>query len=177
MTTDLLDLYRRASDWTLGLVAGAKDQLDAPTPCDEWNVRQLMNHMLDTQRYFTETAAGEQSSPPSPTPPELLGDDPVASFERGRDRLVEAFSPEGVIEKTGIALGAAFGDQLFHGWDLARATRQDDTMPPGLADAAYEIVHGRFNADNRKGIFKPELPVPDDASVQDKLLAYSGRHP
>ena len=174
---DLMDLYRRASDWTLGLVAGAKDRLDAPTPCDKWDVRTLMNHMLDTQRYFTSSAAGEHASLPSPNPPEILGDDPVASFERGRDKLVDAFSQEGVIEKTGPSLGIAFGDQLLHGWDLAKASGQDATMPEGLADAAYQLIHGKFTDEQRKGVFKPEVKVADDASAQEKLLAYTGRQP
>ncbi len=48
MTSDPLDLYGRASEWTLSKVVGATDKLDATTPCDEWNVRKLMNHMLDS---------------------------------------------------------------------------------------------------------------------------------
>ena len=43
---------------------------------------------------------------------------------------------DGVVERTGSALGIAFSDQLLHGWDLARATKQDPTMPDGLAEAA-----------------------------------------
>ena len=51
MDQDLLKLYGQASAWTADKVGGAKD-LDATTPCDEWSVRDLLNHMLDTQRYF-----------------------------------------------------------------------------------------------------------------------------
>ena len=74
-------------------------------------------------------------------------------------------------------MGIAFSDQLLHGWDLAKATGQDTTMPDGLAEAAYEMIHGRFTDDQRKGVFKPEVTVADDASAQDKLLAYTGRDP
>ena len=49
--------------------------------------------------------------------------------------------------------------------------------PPKLADAAYEMIHGRFTDEQRKGVFKPEVPVAPDASAQDKLLAYTGRDP
>ena len=52
MTTDLLELYGRASEWTLGKVAGATSQLNAVTPCDDWVVHELLSHMLDTQKYF-----------------------------------------------------------------------------------------------------------------------------
>jgi uncharacterized protein (TIGR03086 family) len=91
--------------------------------------------------------------------------------------LRDAFSQPGVIERTGPALGIAFADQLLHGWDLAKATGQDATMPAGLAEAAYAMVHGRFTDDQRKGVFKPEVQVGADASAQDRLLAYTGRDP
>jgi uncharacterized protein (TIGR03086 family) len=140
-------------------------------------VRTLMNHMLDTQRYFAASAKGEEVSRPSPNPPALLGDDPVADFEHARDNTLQTFGAEGVIERTGPSLGIAFGDLLVHGWDLAKATGQDATMPDGLPDAAYSMIHGRFTDDQRKGLFKPEVPVAEDASTQDKLLAYTGRDP
>jgi hypothetical protein len=60
---------------------------------------------------------------------------------------------------------------------LAKATGQDTEMPAGLPEAAYEVIHGRFTDDQRKGVFKPEVSVPANASPQDKLLAYTGRNP
>jgi uncharacterized protein (TIGR03086 family) len=174
---DLLDMYAQASAWTLTSVAGAVDQLDGPTPCDEWDVRTLLNHMLDTQRYFTGAARGEDVAPPSPTPPTVMGEDPVADFERSRSELLEAFGQPGVIDKTGPSLGIAFADQLLHGWDLAKATGQDATMPAGLADAAYQMIHGRFTDEQRVGVFKPAVPAPANATRQDELLAYTGRDP
>ena len=57
MDLDLLDLYGRASDWTSTKVVGATSQLDEPTTCDGWDVRTLLNHMLQTQRYFVGAAA------------------------------------------------------------------------------------------------------------------------
>ena len=176
MPTDLLDLYARASDWCKEKVAGATN-LDAPTGCDEWNVRELLNHMLETQRYFAGSARGEDVSPPGPNPPEVLSDDPVNDFASARADVLEAFGQEGVIDKTGPALGIAFSDQLLHGWDLARATGQDTAMPDGLAEEAYNAIHGQFTEEQRKGVFKPELPVPDDATAQERLLAYTGRTP
>lgn len=174
---DLLDLYERASAWTLANATQAVPQLDAPTPCEDWDVRALMNHMLQTQQYFVAAARGQDVSPPGGTPPSILSADPVADFRNGRAESLYVFSEDGVIEKTGPALGIAFADQLLHGWDLAKATDQDTTMPYGLPEAAYEIVHGAFTAEQRKGVFAPEIPVPDDATAQVKLLAYSGRDP
>ena len=103
-------------------MAGPASTLQAPTLCDGWDVRSLMNHMLDTQRYFLEAARGEDASPIAPEPPPVLSDDPVAQFEPRRAEMLEVFGQPGVVEKTGPALGIAFSDQLLHGWDLARAT-------------------------------------------------------
>ena len=177
MEPNLIDLYDRASSWAREKVSGATEKLDARTPCDDWDVRTLLNHILETQRYFLNSARGEQASPPSPTPPATLSDDPVADFEAVRGDMLAAYGERGTIEKTGPALGVAFSDLLVHGWDVARATGQDETMPDGLATAAYELVHGKFTDEQRKGIFKPEVPIGDDASPQDRLLAYTGRDP
>ena len=175
---DLIDLYTRASRWTLGKVEGAAEQLDTQTGCDGWDVRDLMNHMLQTGQYFVGAARGEDVDPPSPgRPPELMGEDPLADFERVRQDTLDTFGQDGVIEKTGPSLGIAFSDQLLHGWDLARATGQDATMPDGLPEQAYRLIHGQFTEEQRQGVFKPEVPVGSNASAQDRLLAYSGRQP
>src|SRR4051794_14699769 len=174
MGHDLLDLYRQTSAWTLEKVGGAKD-LDAATPCDEWSLRDLLNHMLDTQRYFLAAARGEDAAPPGPNPPDVVSDQPRQDFERIQADVIEAFSRDGVIEKTGPAIGIAFADQLLHGWDVSRATGQDDTMPDGLPQAAYAMIHGRFTEEQRKGVFKPEIQVGEDVTPQQRLLAYTGR--
>jgi len=178
MQNDQLEQYAQASEWTLDKIRGAAGALDAETPCDAWDVRQLMNHMLETQQYFVRSARGEQVQPPSSDqPPTLIGDDPVREFERARSETMQTFGEPGVLEKTGPAIRIATADQLIHGWDLAKATGQDTTMPDRLAEMAYETVHGGFNDEQRKGMFKPEVAVADTASAQDKLLAYTGRVP
>src|SRR6187549_2561967 len=114
MQADLLDLYRRASQWAGERVAGARD-LEAATPCPEWRVRDLMNHMLDTQRYFAGAARGNDAALPAPSPPPLLTDDPKSDFDRAGAEVLDAYAQDGVVERTGPALGIAFSDQLLHG--------------------------------------------------------------
>jgi len=177
MATDLLDLYERASAWTTEKVAGATAQMDSATPCDKWTVQTLLDHMLETQQYFLASAQGAEASPPSKDPPHLVSDDPASDFNRVRNDMQKTFGDPAVIEKTGPSLGIAFSDLLLHGWDVARATGQDTTMPKGLPEAAYKLIHGKFTDEQRKGVFKPEIPVGDNASPQARLLAYSGRTP
>jgi uncharacterized protein (TIGR03086 family) len=174
---DVLDQYAQASAWMVSKVEGATDQFDAPTPNDGWDVRTLLNHMLETQHYWAGAARGEDVQPPSPEPPVVLGDDPVRDFARARDENLRLYRDDDVREKTGPTLGIATSDTLLHGWDLAKATGQDTTMPDGLAEAAFETIHGRFSDEQRKGVFKPEVEVPASSSAQDKLLAYTGRTP
>jgi uncharacterized protein (TIGR03086 family) len=176
METDLIALYRTTSEWTGQKLAGV-DDLGATTPCDEWTARDVVNHIVQTQRYFVSAAKGEDASPPTPTPPDLVSDDAAADLRDVQAQVIEAFSPDGVIERTGPLFGIAFVDQLVHGWDLATATGQDSSMPDGLAQAAYELIHGKFSDDQRGGRFKPPVPVADDATPQQRLLAYTGRQP
>jgi uncharacterized protein (TIGR03086 family) len=176
MTTELLDQYGRASEWAAGKIAAASD-LDAQSTCSGWDLRTLLNHMLETQRYFVSTARGQDASPPGPNPPSVLSAEPAADFRQVRQEVLDAYGEEGVIEKTGPSLGIAFADQLLHGWDVARTTGQDETMPEGLAQAAYDHIHGRFSDEQRKGVFGPEVQVGDDATPQQRLLAYTGRDP
>jgi uncharacterized protein (TIGR03086 family) len=153
MDEELIDLYECASAWTLSMVPGAAERLDAPTPCEGWDVKTLMNHMVDTGRYFKNTALGEPASLPSPEPPSLIGDDPVEAFEAMQADLIRAFQSPGVLEEHGVGLGIAFSDQLLHGWDLAKATAQDATMPENLPQKAFDIVHRQFTEEQRTGVF------------------------
>lgn len=177
MAPDYLDLYERASAWTAEKVDGASDQLEASTPCEAWTVRELLDHMLDTQLYFLGQARGDDVPPPSPTPPALISGDPRGYFEGVRERMLAAYQNPSTMKQKGPALGIAFADQLLHGWDVAQATGQDTTMPAGLPEAAYETIHGQFTDEQRAGLFKPEVTVPANAKPQDKLLAFTGRHP
>jgi len=90
---------------------------------------------------------------------------------------MSTYGDKDVLEKSGTTLGIAFADQLLHGWDLAKATGQDTTMPPGLAEAAFQMINGKLTDDQRKASFKPEVEVGAEASPQDRFLAYSGRNP
>lgn len=178
MDSDLLDLYGRASAWTATKVQGAVAQLDAPTTCEPWNVRTLLNHMLLIQRYFVGRTRGEDITLSlSEDPPDLLSDDPISDFDEARAETLRTFAEPGVIEETGLALSALFGDQLIHGWDLAVSTGQDATMPEGLPEAAYAVIDGRWPEEQRHGVLKPAVRIAADSSAQEKLLAYSGRDP
>ena len=175
MVMEPIELYKQATEWTKTKVRGAADKLDTKTPCEEWDVRHLISHMIDTQQFFTKSAKGQDASLPQPMPPDMVGDDPVGAYDNAIAEGLAAFEAPGGAEKAGFGIGVAFSDSLIHGWDLATATGQDAAMPDGLAQQAYDLIHGKFTDEQRKGLFKDEVAVPEDASPQEKLLAYTGR--
>src|SRR4051794_7827554 len=109
---DVLDLYVRGTAWSASKMQAAAANLDAATPCDDWDVRALVNHMLDSQRWFAGVPSGQSSPGPSPTPPDLLGDNPIEQYERARQATLEAYQDAEVLEKHGSTLGIGFVDQL-----------------------------------------------------------------
>jgi uncharacterized protein (TIGR03086 family) len=176
---DLIDLYDRASAWTGSKIPSATSNLDAKTPCEEWTVKDLLNHIVGGQSLFEGGARGEgPSGPPSGMPPAVISDDPAADYEAARKRVVEAYKQDGAMDKGAMLLGIGVVDQLVHGWDLAKATGQDATMPDDIATVAFQTVNGMMDDDATRGhSFKPRVSVADDASAQDKLLGYLGRNP
>jgi uncharacterized protein (TIGR03086 family) len=187
--TDLKAFFEQATAWTGSKIAAADEQREATTPCDEWNVARLLDHLLDGQAIFAAGAAGAVVGPPSGDPPRLVGSDPAGQYEAARQATIACYSQPGVL--TGMVntpfgpmpaaqfLGIAICDQLIHGWDLARGTNQDPTMPADLAAAAWQMLSGRISDANRGPgkNFKMAVPVPEDASFQAKLLGYTGRQP
>jgi uncharacterized protein (TIGR03086 family) len=188
---EVLDLFDRGTAWTSSRVAGVRlNQLREQTPCTQWDVRALLNHLLAGQRMFVSALGGEaQAAPPQGAVPDLVGEDPHAQYDQARHNTIAAFSEPGALERTIPApggetigarlLGIAFADAVVHGWDLAKATGQDETIPPDLADAAWRLINGRIGPQAR-GPGKPfadEVSVDSDASAQAKLIAYTGRLP
>lgn len=174
---DPLDLFDRGSAWTKEKIDGAKDQLGAATPCEGWDVRTLVSHLIAWNGFFQAAARGEQAERPSEPHPDLTADDPAAAYEKTRQDTLAAFRGAAEPDKIAPTAGIAFVDQIVHGADIARATGQDATMPSDLAEAAFAMVDGRITDDNRGKSFKAQVPVADDAPVQDRLLAYLGRKP
>lgn len=183
---DIVELLDNVTEWAETKVAGVDDEhLGSPTPCDEWNVRDLINHMVGVLRRFEAATRGEQLAPPTTPPPDVIGDEPAAVYAEARRATVAAYSAPGAAEQTVTAgkemprLGIAIADQLVHGWDLAKATDQDAMMPSDLAEKTWQLLNG-FVPDAVRGegkIFREPVAVPDDANAQDKLIAYCGRTP
>ncbi len=184
---DPLDLYERGSAWTAERIAGVlPEQYGDPTPCTDWDVRALLNHLIGGGHLYALIGRGEYAGARFGDP-DFVGADATASFEAARADVLQTYREPGALERTvtgtvgeGPALQMLlliFVDHLVHGWDLATATGQDATMPLEFADAAWQILGGQIRDEWRPLAFAQAIDLGSEASSQHKLLGYTGRKP
>ncbi|WP_026422744.1 TIGR03086 family metal-binding protein [Actinokineospora inagensis] len=177
---DIRDLDRRAVESTGAIVARLTDaQLDAPTPCERWTARDVVAHMNDNKRRLLTRLTG---GAPEPT------GDVRAEFAHLGATLARALADESVLDlpiellgkpyTVGVALGVHFSDTLVHGWDLGSAIGLDVRLPEDLV-AAVSKVMSQFPNDGTiwgpDGLFAEQLSVPEGATPQERMLAFTGR--
>jgi uncharacterized protein (TIGR03086 family) len=184
-----VELLQRVVDETTRIVDNVKDnQLGNGTPCTEWSVRDVVNHITGGATMFAISA--EQGSIPDDEMGKLMssdnvGNDPQGAWATAAKRALTAFETPGVMEKTvklpfgempaGVALNIAIFDVATHAVDLARATGQK-VSDTGLLEEALVIAKQMVGPALRApGIFGDEQPCADNAPVDDRLLAFAGR--
>lgn len=176
------------------LICGvADDQLDGPTPCPDYSLGDLVEHVGGLAFAFTVAATKDTAGIPSERPaPDAsrLGDDWRTRIPRDLAALAEAWrAPEawtgmtqaGGIEMPGEVAGlVALDEVVVHGWDVARASGQAFACDPGLLDALHGFV-AQFSAPgqeaSREGMFGPVVEVPEDAPLLDRIIGLTGRDP
>jgi len=182
-------MMQRVVDVTTGVIdkVGA-EQLTNATPCTEWTVRDLINHMVGGATMFAVSV--EQGSVPDEMVGQLMGgdnvgDDPKAAWAGASKRAMAAFNSPGAMEKTvklpfgempaAVALNIAIFDVATHAVDLARSTGQhvsDSEMLEGALAIGQQMISPELRV---PGVFGAEQPSTDTASVEDRLLAFEGR--
>jgi uncharacterized protein (TIGR03086 family) len=161
-----------------------EDQFENQTPCEDWNVKQLMNHMIGSFTFFTSRAKGEEPSPRQEFYAQNFTDT-VELLEKTAQEAVEAWKTPGVMDKkiqapmgevTGEFLtGITATELLIHGWDLARATGQKMEVDDALSERVLELAKQRMTPETRGRAFSPEKEAPANSSALDRLAAYLGR--
>ena len=156
----------------LGLVTDA--DWTRPTPCSEWDIRALVNHVVGANRRYVMLLHGVSTAEVEATRTvDHLGDDPVGAFRSTASELDGAFAAPGVLDlvahhvigdKTGAELvGMKVADVTVHTWDLARALAVDDTLDPDAV--VYCLTDLGVHSDGDS----------DAASAQSRLLQHFGR--
>ncbi|KAF4405054.1 MULTISPECIES: TIGR03086 family metal-binding protein [Streptomyces] len=186
---DLLDAFDTAwSEFDRRVHRIGEDQWDQPTPCTDWTVRDLVNHLVSEHlwapwllRGATLEEVGDRFDG------DVLGGDGVEAWERAGAESHAAFHrPEAlngqVHTSGGLSATDEYGWQMttdltVHAWDLARGTGGDDALDEDLAAAVHAHVEPQVDSWQGAGVFDPPVPVPETATTQDKLVALLGRRP
>ncbi|MGZ5297487.1 MAG: TIGR03086 family metal-binding protein [Actinomycetota bacterium] len=158
----------------------------APTPCTEWDVRALVHHLVNEISWTVPLLGGRSVADVGDSlSGDLLGDDPVASWDTAAVQAHAAVNADGAMDlvihlSRRDVTGAdytfeVFNDLAIHGWDLARAIGADETIDPrfvAIIDERMSPVIADLKASGQYG----EVVVPPDGSdAQTRLLAMFGR--
>jgi uncharacterized protein (TIGR03086 family) len=182
-TMDALEQLDQLGPVLAGVVARiGPGQLDKPTPCTEFTVRGVLEHMISGATSFAAAFRGESPPPADSNSPA----DPVAGFGQAMTGLADAMNSPGALERTiaapfGDVPGQAFArfvvlDGLIHGWDLATAIGEPYQPPDGLVGAVDTFAREAIVPDMREaGMFAGPTEAPAGATPLERLVAFSGR--
>ncbi len=165
------------------------DQMSAPTPCTEWDVRAILNHVTGGAIMFAECVENGSISDEEfgrLTSTDLVGDRPSAVFGAAADRALAAFGQPGALERVvtlpfgtmpaSVAANIAVFDLTVHALDMARATGQSTALDPDVIQAGWDAAQAMLSPEIRAGgRFAEAQPCADGAPLVDRLMAYSGR--
>lgn len=160
------------------------DQMELATPCAEWNVGQLIDHLVGSQNWG---AAAMQGVAPEAADGASEGDY-MATFQQAAEVCLAEFSQEGALEKMvnpgfgdmpGAAMmGLMMTDTFQHAWDLATATGQDNNLNPELAgqllQASQQMIQPAFRSEEGT-IFGMEQQAAEGTNMATQLAAFLGR--
>ena len=171
-----------ASGFTTRLLGVAPHQWSAPTPCPDWTVRDLVAHVVGTQR-----AVLARLDDAEPTAVDTSGD-LAAQWGEASGAIVTALGDE---SRASTVVGGMFGEQPFsslvsrmvcsdtlvHTWDLARATGQDEGLAPDAVVASLEFLSSIDDAIRRPGGFAAKIEPAAGVDDQTRFLNFCGRAP
>lgn len=185
-------LHDQALRSTHAIVAMIKDdQWGDPTPCDEWDVRALVNHLVAENLWVDPLVSGHTIDDVGDRyDGDVLGRDAVAAYDSSARAASHAFHRPGAMDApVAVSYGPVPGrifarhrilDVVVHGWDLAVATGQayqlDDATVQTVLDFQTESASPE-NAAMRDSIFGPIVDVPADAPAWDRAIGLAGRDP
>ena len=178
--------YRRTVDgWTARVAAVGPDQWDLPTPCDDWDVRALVNHVLGEDLWTEPLMRGATIAEVGDRfDGDLLGDEPrETALEAAREAVAavaETLPSHGVVhlsygdEQMEEYVAQLTADHLVHAWDLAAATGGNTEFDAGLAATVAAWFAEREEMYRSAGLIGPRAEVEGD-DPWSALLAASGR--
>jgi uncharacterized protein (TIGR03086 family) len=191
----LLPLFQEAQRaFTDRVHAVREDQWSAPTPCEDWDVATLVQHMIDEHLWAAPLlhgqdleAAGKIVEGTRRLPVEGgVGANLAEQWDEAITASADAFTAPGVLDRTvslsrgqtpaSEYLAEMISDLTVHAWDLGKGIGYSEPLPEQLVSFVYEMAR-KVGDLSSTGLFKPAVEVPEDAPTIDKLVALSGRQP
>ena len=176
--------FRTRADAFEAKVAAVKpDQWANQSPCEEWDARDVVRHIVMMLGVMLRPLDRGLSPAPS------VDEDPLAAYVAARADVAAVLDDPAL---AGVEFEAPYAgrmtveqhidqvvsaDLVLHGWDLARATGQDETIEPDELARAWPGAQHIPDELRVPGVFGPEVKVPEDAPLQDRLLGLLGRDP
>ena len=160
----------------------------SPSPCSEWDVKGVANHVVNELLWVPPLLAGKTIAEVGDQfDGDVLGDDPAAAYRAAADAAIDAANAPGAREAVAhLSFGDFSGadylaqistDLTLHMWDLSRGSGQAEDLDPALVQEAHDFLAPQVEEWRSFGAFGAAVDVAPDASVQDRLLAISGRNP
>jgi uncharacterized protein (TIGR03086 family) len=188
MTADIIERACNSTASVLDMARGT--DLDKPTPCASWTVRDVINHVIGSVTTFADIAE-TGLYPQDDTEHDRTAGDFSAIFREQAKRIVAAFSAPDAMSKPmqlphaevpgAVCVWIAAGDIFTHGWDLARATGQSTDLDPDLAEQLLvqlrPMLPDVMRGPEGQAPFGPEVEITASAPAADRLAAFEGRHP
>jgi uncharacterized protein (TIGR03086 family) len=186
---DSVALLGRAVDQTAAVISAIPaSQAELATPCPDWDVRDLVRHLIgqDLRNFMIAVRGGAADWQ---APADEFGEDWAAAFRARAGQLLAVWRTADVDQLIDLPGGGqaplrSRADQQIteltvHSWDLVTATGQPTDLDPALAEHALAWSHQLLRAESRGPgkAFGPEIPVPPDAPAYQRLAGWFGRDP
>jgi uncharacterized protein (TIGR03086 family) len=156
---------------------------DAPTPDEDWSVRDLVSHVVEEQQWVPQLLAGRTvaEAKRSLAP---LGSDLIAEwrlYSLAATAAWDAVAPDTLVALSYDTVPVAdylreqVSDVAIHSWDLARAVGAPEQLDETLVAAVWTVFEPQKDTLAASGLYASPVPLPDDAPLQSRLLAVTGR--
>ncbi len=159
---------------------------DAPTPDTEWRVRDLVAHVITEQQWVPSLLAGLPVAIAAGGLQPIRTNDLLAEWDlyslaatsawenTAQDKLIHLANDTVTMAEY---LREQVSDVAIHSWDLARAIGADEALDDRLVAAVWTVFEPQADALTASGLYAAPTPIPDDAPLQQRLLALTGRDP
>jgi uncharacterized protein (TIGR03086 family) len=186
---DLVALHRRGvSHFHQHVQSVREDQWHMPTPCTDWEVRDLVNHLVAEARWVPDLMAGSTVAEVGDRyDGDQLGADPQGAWADASAAALEAVAADGALDRivhvswgdipAEVYVSQLTCDLVVHGWDLARAIAADESIDSELVDYCYRWSVPQAELMRSSGLFGEQIEPAADADDQTRLLNLFGRRP